>query len=185
MKLAEACTIADEVSGVLRPRCQRILVAGSVRRRKAEVHDIELCAVPRFETVYDMFGQPKGEISLLETYPWALLGRVIKGGEKYKQIELKEGDPGAPINLDLFIVLPGVQDWGVIYTIRTGPVEFSHWIVTQRKRGGGLPSDCRVEGGRVYRGDQHLPMPEEIDLLNFLELGWVEPKDRQPGWKKS
>jgi DNA polymerase/3'-5' exonuclease PolX len=179
MKLAKAEKIAETIAIMLQPRCLRIEIAGSVRRGKAEVHDIELCAMPRFERVTDLFGQPKGVMSLLENYPWALVGELLKGGEKYKQLRLEEG-----INLDLFIVTPPA-DWGVIYTIRTGPAEFSHWIVTQRKRGGGLPSDCKVEGGRVYRGDEYLPMSEEIDFLNFLGLGWVEPKDRQPGWRKA
>ena len=30
----------------------------------------------------------------------------------------------------------------------------------------------------------HLSMPEEIDFLKFLELGWIEPKDRVARWTK-
>jgi DNA polymerase/3'-5' exonuclease PolX len=81
------------------------------------------------------------------------------------------------INLDLFIVTRPAQ-WGVILAIRTGPADFSKWIVTPRKYGGALPSNCHVEGGRVLRQQIPLEMPEERDFLDFLGLGWVEPKDR-------
>ena len=179
MKLEKARLITEDVLNRLQPHCERIEIAGSVRREKEDVHDIELCAIPKNPAVKDIFGLPTETINLLEMYPFSSLGRLIKGGSRYKQFALIEG-----INLDLFIVLPPA-DWGVIYTIRTGPAEFSHWCVTQRKRGGGLPSDSKVTSGFVLRNNVYLPMPEEIDFLNFLGLGWVEPQDRQPGWRKA
>jgi hypothetical protein len=72
-----------------------------------------------------------------------------------------------------------VQQFGVIMVIRTGPADFSKRIVTPRYHRGCLPSDCRVEDGAVWHGDQIIPMPEEIDFLEFLGLGWVEPKERK------
>jgi hypothetical protein len=27
--------------------------------------------------------------------------------------------------------------------------------------------------------EQIVPMPEEMDFLNFLGLGWIEPRDRK------
>ena len=179
MKLAGAQEIAESVMRYLDPFCQRMEIAGSVRREKEEVHDIELCVVPKNPAVVDIFGLPTETINLLEMYPWSSLGEKIKNGPRYKQIALIEG-----INLDLFIVLPPA-DWGVIYTIRTGPAEFSHWCVTKRREGGGLPSDCKVTSGFVLRNNIYLPMAEEIDFLNFLGLGWIEPKDWQPGWRKA
>jgi DNA polymerase/3'-5' exonuclease PolX len=181
MKLDDAQVIAEQLAAILRPHCQRIEIAGSVRREKAEPNDIEICAIPLLGTPIDMFGLPQATpVSMLDEFNWSSIGKLALNGPRQKKIALDEG-----INLDLFIVLPGLQDWGLIYTIRTGPAEFSHWCVTQRKRGGGLPSDCVVDGGRVWRGGEHVPMPEEIDFLNFLGLGWIDPKDRQPGWMKA
>lgn len=175
MKLFEAQRIAEEVMRKLRPYCERIEIAGSVRRRKAEVKDIEIVAAPLISYENDLLGDPV-PFNPLEAYPWSSLGRCGKCGPKYKQIALNEG-----INLDLFIVLPPAQ-WGVIYTIRTGPAEFSHWCVTQRKKGGGLPSDCVVKDGGVHRGGVLVPMSEELDFLDFLGLGWVNPSERKARW---
>lgn len=101
--------------------------------------------------------------------------RFVKSGPRYKQIALPEG-----IKLDLFMVLPPAQ-WGVIFAIRTGPAEFSRWIVTSRPTGA-LPAGYRVKDGGVRRNSWEegfiISMPEEIDFLDFLGLGWIEPGDR-------
>ena len=179
MNYTPARAIAEHMLLNLRSYCRRVEIAGSLRREKAVVGDIEVVAIPRIDEVRDMFGAVQSQRSLLDDFSWGVYGQVLKNGSRYKQIALSEG-----INLDLFIVLPPA-DWGVIYTIRTGPAEFSKWIVTQRFAGGALPSDCRVMDGHVVRGligvGEYLPMSEEIDFLNFLGIGWVEPCDRQAG----
>lgn len=177
MENSKARVLAEEIIDKLRPHCERIQIAGSVRRGKVDVHDVEIVAAPLLYHEPNLLGEQVA-YNPLETYPWSSIGSVLKGGPKYKQIKLDAG-----VNLDLFIVLPPAQ-WGVILTIRTGPAEFSQWCVTQRKKRGGLPSDCSVQGGGVYRNGSlsPLPMSEEIDFLTFLGLGWIEPKDRAPKW---
>ena len=55
MRLDEATAIAERVVEILRPHCDRIEVAGSVRRGKPEVGDIEVVCIPR-TTVSGLFG---------------------------------------------------------------------------------------------------------------------------------
>lgn len=51
MILSEALKIAEAVLKELGPHCERIAIAGSVRRRKPEVKDIEIVAIPKpYET---------------------------------------------------------------------------------------------------------------------------------------
>lgn len=176
MNYTPAKEIADRLILNLKPYCQRIEIAGSLRRQKPVVHDIEICIIPKMAK--NLFGYSVCDLTLLGSYSWIRLGKLIKGGFRYKQIALNEG-----INLDLFIVLPPAQ-WGVIFAIRTGPADFSKWIVTPRKHGGCLPSDCRVQDGGVYRHSKLIPMPEEQDFLDFLGLGWVEPFERRADFNK-
>jgi hypothetical protein len=70
--------------------------------------------------------------------------------------------------------------------IRTGPAEFSHWIVTPRMRGGGLPNGYCVVDGRVVSNNNHdyIPCAEEIDFLRFCRLAWIEPSQRRPMWMR-
>lgn len=46
MRLAQAKTIAEEIVSTIEPYCERVLIAGSIRRGKADVKDIEIVAVP-------------------------------------------------------------------------------------------------------------------------------------------
>jgi len=190
MNLIEAQSIAENICSVLASACKRIEIAGSIRRRKAEPGDIEIVAVPDLRMPHATFGRPCYSSaldmildSLQYPYDGNLCLQLCKGGHRFKQFGVStDGGQTYTIKLDLFIVTPPA-DFGVIYLIRTGPKEFSQWIVTQRFLGGGLPNGYRVEGGRVVSHDgKHMPCPEEIDFLNFCRLCWIEPKNRRPLW---
>jgi DNA polymerase/3'-5' exonuclease PolX len=45
--LARAVSIAETTRAALAPHCERIAIAGSVRRRRSFVGDIELVCIPR------------------------------------------------------------------------------------------------------------------------------------------
>ncbi len=198
MELEQARELARQWIELLRPYSDRIEIAGSVRRCKVEVKDIEIVAAPKIEKAvreikaglsFPGLPVPVQTIDLpveftvnkllTALYANVLPGKKVKGGERYWQIAMSEG-----INLDLFMVLPPAQ-WGIIYTIRTGPADFSHWIVTSKRFGGALPSYARVSEGQLFQGEETVPMPEEIDFLNFLGLGWIEPGERQAQWRRN
>jgi DNA polymerase/3'-5' exonuclease PolX len=90
MKLEQALEIAEKVKALLAPHCERIEIAGSIRRKKPDVKDIEIVAIPKpfdtglFEsgiaTVVNKWQKVKGELPC-----------------KYTQRILPEG-----IKLDLF-----------------------------------------------------------------------------------
>jgi DNA polymerase/3'-5' exonuclease PolX len=111
---------------------------------------------------------------------------ILKNGPRMKQLALPEG-----IHIDLFIVRPPAQ-WGVIYLIRTGPADFSKWMVTQKSKGGGLPDGCFLRDGCVWQhGDGKtwppstiVETPEESDYFTLCGMEWIEPSKRQPMWRK-
>lgn len=183
MEHTRALNLAMNYVEFMRPYCERIEIAGSLRRLKPEVHDIDLVCIPKAETVQaDLFGNRTEEIIPLHSILHDLQKSgdlvKIKGKTRYFQFSIS----GVGLNLELYCVLPPAQ-WGVIYTIRTGPAEFGHWLVTPRNQGGALPSHSRVINGAVWRNHQTpIPMSEEQDFLNYLGLGWIQPKDRQPRW---
>jgi DNA polymerase/3'-5' exonuclease PolX len=197
MRRDSALLIAQGLVEYLRPACTRIEIAGSIRRLKADVKDIEILAIPDL-TPLPMpraeFGKPvpkvhKTQIDAL-LHAMELAGDISldKNGDRYKKFLFKP----ASIFVDLFLVLPPAQ-WGVQFVIRTGPAEFGHWLVTRKAKGGGLPNEYIVQDGvvgqrvRGEKGDERqgeISMPEEIDFLNFLELGWIEPRDRVARWNR-
>lgn len=186
MNLSMARDIAEEWVEVLKPTCDRIEIAGSVRRQKPEVHDIEIVAVPRVMTEVDMFGQVVDETYPLEGALDIMEGegsfQVLKNGHKYKQLRLPQG-----INLDLFLVTPPAQ-WGVVFLIRTGPADFSRWMVT-RGAGGALPLEYYVKDGSIQLAADAgtakptiIDTPEEVDYFRLCHMDWIPPEQRRPQW---
>lgn len=162
--LEEAEQIAQKYIERLAPICERIEIAGSIRRRKPEVGDIEIVAIPK--PFVDIFGSENGYHDL--TLPFW----VNKNGRRYKQFVLPEG-----INLDLFIVLPPAQ-WGVIFAICTGGAEFSRRLVTH-KSWGYLPPQYIVQDGAVKTLDgKVIPTPEEADFLALCGVAHIPPEER-------
>jgi DNA polymerase/3'-5' exonuclease PolX len=195
MYYEDAKHIADELVLLLAPSCERIEIAGGVRRKKESPHDIEIVCIPAP-------GAPRASFGDKHTYRTYLdkdlafieadrvLPLKVKGGEKYKQYHINTERFGVrlyiPFALDLFIVTP--ETWGVLFTIRTGPSEFSRQIVTPKSLGGLLPDGYKVKDGRVWvcpnwHSDEPLDtpidLPEEKDFLDFLGLGWIEPEKRR------
>lgn len=170
LPLAKAESIAETIVRKLSSRCLRIEIAGSIRRKKPEVGDIEIIAEPY--PTRDLFNNETYEPHELDEIDWTLYGRLVKGGHKYKQIELPNG-----INLDLFIVTPPAQ-WGVQFLIRTGPAEYSHKFVTARNQGGMLPSYLKVKDGAIWHGENRIETPEEKDVFELIGIPFAEPENR-------
>jgi len=168
MKHSEAIKIAEEIRELLRPACERIEIAGSLRRMKPDVGDIELVCIPLAGV--NILGERVNEsgplCDLINAQGWP----VVKKGEKYKRFTVGE------IDVDLFICDP--QTWGVIYTLRTGGAEFSHQLVTPRKFGGLMPSFLNFKDGRIWHGRQALETPQEKDVFSALSLHYIPPESR-------
>lgn len=179
MYLEYARPLAWKLVEALAPACKRIEVAGSIRRGKAEVKDIEIVAQPESFMLPDLFGSEtpyvnearlEGFLAGLERDGWL---HPLKGDHRYKQFKVTV--PGwDAINLDLFIVLPPAQ-WGVIFTLRTGPDLFSKRLVTIKRWGGLLPSNMQVKHGGLYRNGHLIETPDEFTFFREAALEWVDP----------
>jgi DNA polymerase/3'-5' exonuclease PolX len=187
LPLAEAQHIAGQIVGQLDPACVRLAIAGSIRRGRPDVGDIELVAIPRFRQEPSSLWGDKTEVSVLaEKLAIEEADHVlerISGGERYVKLRhLRSG-----LQVDLFLVLPPAS-WGVIFAIRTGPADYSQWLVTYARRQG-----MHVCGGSLRRGlgvyddctrgreccCPVIPTPEERDLYAALGMPWVEPGERR------
>lgn len=170
LPLETALLYANDIVNELSPLCERIEIAGSIRRKKDEVGDIEIVAIPNCKM--DMFGEVISGDHELNYYEWEKLGKLVKNGNKFKQVTLYRG-----ISLDLFIVTPPAQ-WGVIFTIRTGSADFSHRLVTSKRQGGMMPSNLRVEGGAIWSNNHIIETPEEQDVFDLIGVPFIDPELR-------
>lgn len=124
---ADAIAVARELVGLLQPCCSRLLVAGSLRRRKAEVGDVELLYIPNQVTgadPNDLFARP-----IQHNAVDLALGRLLDKGRMYRRLN-KLGRPAwgpenklavhsaSGIPVDLFAAHP--TNWWNLTVCRTG-----------------------------------------------------------------
>lgn len=174
--LAEAERIASAIIADLLPVCTRIQVAGSVRRRKELVGDIELVAIPRYEPA-GLFGDRE------QSALWAHLHgrdtyRFTKGDHsqgRYHQLALPAY---GGLQLDLFLAQP--ENWGLTLLVRTGSAEFSAGILARWKRvqGIGRAQPGSVDGRLVTRDGRVVPTPEEETIFRLLGMAPVAAERR-------
>lgn len=156
----QALEIAERTKAQLAPHCYRIEIAGSIRRKKPEIGDIEIVAIPKpfniglFEsgiaTVVKQWEKVKGELPC-----------------KYTQRILPEG-----IKLDLFFAES--ENWGNIFATRTGSANYSHLVLASQWVSLGYKS----EGGYLSYEGKKIAIREEKDLFKLLGLEYKEPELR-------
>lgn len=169
MELDKAEEIAYDFIRETVPYCDRIAIAGSVRRRKDEIGDIEIVAIPKIEIRPGLLGEMEerhiGFVKALWQYP------IIKGVPetgKYIQLQLPE------IKVDLFLATP--PNWGFIFAIRTGSAVFSRNVLA---RGWVYAGYKGVDGMLIKtRTGEKVDVKEEIDLFNLIGVGYIEPENR-------
>lgn len=163
MIYSEAYKIALQVKEELAPHCYRIEIAGSIRREKPEVKDIEIVAIPK---PYQVGLFEDGIASVVNRWQ-KVKGELEYGKCKYTQRILPEG-----IKLDLFFAEP--ENWGLILAIRTGSAEYSHKVLASGWKKQGYTS----VDGYLWHGHDRYNCREEIDLFRRIGVEYVEPKYR-------
>ena len=161
MRHHQALLIASKVMDQLRPHCDRIEIAGSIRRGKPQVKDIEIIAIPK---PYDIGLFESGIATVVNQWP------KVRGELpcKYTQRMLPEG-----IALDLFFATP--ENWANIYTIRTGSAEWISRVMASRWVSLGYHS----KDGILERDGEQVKVRTEEDLFALLGMSWVTPSMRE------
>jgi len=167
----------NEVAGALYDACERIALAGSLRRLCDQVGDVELVAIPRFapEPV-DLLGEP-AQVNQLEARVAELVRDGVlaahptkpANGAKYKKLWLAR--PG--IGVDLFIVT--AETWGPAMFVRTGPADFSKAMVIRLRECGYHLEDLVV---KQLAGGAAVPCPDEKAFFKLCGRPSLPPEMR-------
>ena len=178
--------------------CEKVEIAGSVRRGKQKVHDIEILATPVFSTIEQVLidGVKRGTVNSLHMRMVRLqqdgivtADRMRKDkhkdpfGERYYRVNYNFTDLKIPV--DLFVVIPPAQ-WGTQLLIRTGCAEFSHWVVSRR-----IDQGLRFKDGHLEHDTTGvIDTPTEESVFKALRMPYVPPEQREmdeqgkPKWER-
>ena len=191
MTLATMRAIGERLVETWAPACERIEIAGSVRRGAPDPHDIEIVAIARMQVavaVRDMFRDTQTTMSERNLFDellaeWKADGRLrdrpdkngrAAWGPKFKRALTAEG-----VAVDIFSCGRGLgSQWGVIFAIRSGPADFSHALVTSQLYGGFMPGGMRVKDGQLWRNGILVETPSEEDFFRELGLPCWPPAER-------
>lgn len=176
IELPVARKLALSVAALIAPAVRRVEVAGSIRREKPVVGDIELVAIPEDQDKLVKLIQEVGQTikpGVPGIIPW-----TPRPGAKYIRARLAEG-----INLDLFLANP--SNWGGLFLMRTGSASgadgnaFNGFVPSVFSRfkklsGGGRMTDCMPT---MPSGEQ-IVLREEQDFFDLLDMDFVPPVER-------
>lgn len=158
------------------PSFDRLEIAGSIRRKKPDVKDIELVGIISAEN----------QINLAELLPQAGYEGIKPGVSHNEKWPLKVGGRywrllRGCIRYDLFFARP--ENWGLIFAIRTGPAEFSASLLGRWKKvsGGGYSKNgvlYRPLGGGFGEVGA-VETPSEEDIFRLCKRSFVNPENRK------
>jgi len=173
--LGTAATAAQRICAALLDSgtVVRAVPAGSIRRQKPLVGDLEVVA-----ELSDRFGSsaeiPRvlDQLGVSHGLPDAA-GKRAPWGPRYYRARVPTNRAEFTLPLDLFVVMPPAE-WPVIYLIRTGSARFSQAFVTRLHN-----YNLRTDEGRVLNGgNRPVHVETEEDLFRLAHLPFLAPPQR-------
>jgi DNA polymerase/3'-5' exonuclease PolX len=186
VEYSAAKRVADRIIQLLQPHCELIHIAGSVRREKQLVKDIEIVCIPKRTQQPGLFDSGTWVVSSAFINNVKNITDVIMKGKfdgRYIQAVLKGG-----MKMDLF--MPEPVDYYRQLAIRTGSADYSHTVLAmawQKKgwcgsdKGLRLRSDCVATktGWRCVRDGEIPPVwKSEEEFFSWLGVDCIHPRMR-------
>ena len=182
--LAEASEIAEQLTALIALSCERVLVAGSIRRQSPTCGDIDLLCEPKVEPLVDMFGEPIGEdidrlhnrLCDLERLTTIDKRRDVNGRTAWGTFLKRAVFRGVAVDIR---ACRDRENWGLWALISTGPAAFNKALVTPRHQGGWLPPGFEIKDGfKLFRAGGRILTPREEDVFEALGIPYLAPADR-------
>jgi DNA polymerase (family X) len=170
MNLVYGQKCAERLITWLLPFAEKIAVAGSIRRGRPEVGDVDLVAIPRTELDRDLLGNVTATRNLMAVEVKRRAAEegwtVEKDGESYLVWQAKA------VQVDLWFCTR--KTWGTVLMCRTGSKEHNIWLAQRAQaRGGHWNPHHGLTVGRAFMAE------EENDIYLGLGLEFIQPVDRE------
>lgn len=177
---------AEELVEKLAPHCDRIAIAGSIRRGKRSVKDIDLVVIPKMASAESLLGETD-EVAKTDFYAavrgqlWSITaeGRKLIRGQSYIPT-------GAGISVDIYLATP--ETWATLLLIRTGSAEHNIWLCSRAFQCGGK---LHTDGSGLELAGQYdavlqrtanmrvLRPGSEEEVFKALGIPFAYPRDRE------
>lgn len=163
--------LAEALVGLLAPVCERIMIAGSLRRRKLLVGDIELVCIPKYDNgLVDLLDRKVQQLlaeGLLE-YRRNTVGSKVYG-PKNKLLRHVSG-----LGVDIFST--DTRCWAVALVVRTGGAA-TNMVIARRALARGMQFHAYGAGFTMRDGSELACQTEEA-VFTAVGLPYLDPSER-------
>lgn len=157
MSLESAQIMAKEVLDVLAPYCEKAVVAGSIRRRRPWVNDIDLVLLPKSNDAWTLHAKIA-----------KLFSTVKMSGAKILHARYKYAEA------DIYFATK--ENWATLLLIRTGSAENNIRLCTRAKeRGWRLAASG---DGLFNEKEERIAGDTELSIYQALGLPFQKPEER-------
>jgi DNA polymerase/3'-5' exonuclease PolX len=171
LALAIADKLAARILAELAPFCDQCEIAGSIRRRRPYVNDIDIVALPKRNQAVAFVARVKQSTA------------VVKDGAQELVVRLRDGT-----QLDVWIANPGSSDlidgdrptnYGSLLLCRTGSAAHNIFLIEQAKKLGLRWNPHHGVFSSTGNKSQCLASITEEDIFRALNLEFVPPEKRE------
>ena len=166
LERAEVEPLASKIVSSIDSYCIRVEVAGSIRRRKDTVNDIDLVVEPKSQS-------------------WIKLIKEIR--RQFKAVTEKQGDKLATLyvpfasklgqgHVQVDLYRASKSTWGILLLIRTGSAEYNIYLAKLAIRKG---YHLAYSKGLLNEKGKVIASKTERDVFQALELDYIPPQDRE------
>lgn len=170
MKLEKAKAIAEELKRLLQGNCEKVEIAGSIRRRKPEVGDTELLCIPKVAASVNILDAQISALIQLDVldYRRNKLGRIAYGPKNKLLVHVVSG-----IGVDIFSTTE--ECWPVALVVRTGGKKTNKRIATAALRKG---YRFHAYGRGFTTPNGEIICHSEREVFEAIGLAYLEPWQR-------
>jgi DNA polymerase (family 10) len=173
LDLKEAEKIAAQVEATVEILCEKIEIAGSIRRQKNKVHDIDFVAVTKTDAEWQKINE---KLKLLKAKPNCSGNSVIKAF-----LPCQNG----LFQVDFYRAKPST--FGILMLVRTGSAEHNVWLAgcaiskgMRIKYSEGLIKDNSAIAGETEKGvfealGLPCPLPPQREIVDGKPI-WMPPE---------
>ena len=155
MLLQQAEKLAEQIVELISPFCDRITIAGSIRRKKPVVRDVDIVLISK----------PLRWSRIISTLQRKMDAKVLKHGNKIAQLTIKG------VNVDLYSATP--ETWGALVLIRTGSMAHNIKLSTiALRKGMKLTHRGLMKNGEIFAST-------EKEVFEALGMEYVPPEERE------
>ena len=170
MELTEAREIAEELKSLLESACEKIVIAGSIRRQKPFVGDVELLCVPTYDNGVDQLDREIGGLVVQRVLGFRRnkLGSRVYGPKNKLMLHLPSG-----IGVDIFST--NEDCWPVSLVVRTGGKQ-TNIRICMAAQARGYKFHAYGSGFSTPHGE--IVCRSEREVFETVGLPWQRPEER-------